>query len=310
MVRKFWLVNPTNGERWDLTPENKYATTGGCPIVNVKGLGYASEVEKNKTGIDYVVTNITSKNVEITGKMYFYNDKHKERFMAFIGSLDTQLEFHYSPDGKIKASDLISPSWYKMVILNITIGEKNNLGIYEADVTMKTLSDVWKKDISVKTNDPKYIGEAHVYDYFYNYTYSGKDAIACNITNFGREIGCLIKVRNNGTKALNNVEWYKEHIYIDNYGQRQSIYQRARFLVTLDNNYELQVDSNNLTQRAEVKNYNNDSLINVINNQELDWDYINFIRLEHGNNRIIFFTDNRDDIVISVTYTLQSEIPY
>lgn len=309
MVRKFWFVNPATGERWDLTPDNKYATYGGSPIVNVKGLGFNNNVEADQTGVDYVPTKITSKNVEITGTIYFYNDNHKNRFMQFIGDFETQLEFHYSPDGKIKCSDLISPSWYKPVILSMTIGEKGKLGYYEVSVSMKTLSDVWKKDITVKTNDPQYIGEGHIYDYFYNYVYNGKDTLACNITNFGREVGCLIKIKNNGNVILTKPEWYSEYIYTDNYGNEKTEIQKGRFNVNISNNYELQVDSNNTTQRAELKNYADDTMLNIINLQELNWDYINFIRLKHGDNRVIFFV-NVENVSISLTYTLQSDIPY
>ena len=66
------------------------------------------------------------------------------------------------------------------------------------------------------------------------------------------------------------------------------------------------VDSNPITQEAKV-NYSDNTSQSVVDLQEPSWEYINFITIPHGKNRIVFYVENKD-IDITFTYREQKEI--
>lgn len=184
----------------------------------------------------------------------------------------------------------------------------------------------WDNEKYVET-DPYSIGEALVYPYTYEYVMGDRDIYTIDLPNDGREVGCIIKIKNNSETPLTELEWFVEHSYIDEYGITQyDPPQRSRWFttdhkiengtlphpnniktdVTLRRGYELYVDSNPLTQEAKVI-YNNGTSQSVVAWQEPSWDYINFVRLKHGQNRIVFYVAH-PEVDITVAYQEQKEL--
>lgn len=307
-IRQFRLRKSDNS-RWNLTPDNPQLTYGGSAFLNVKGLGYSNSIGVKQVDNDYLVTDKATKNTSITGTLYFVNDTHIKNFMQWIGSLDNELEFRLSPNGDVIATDIISDSRYKKVVINkFEKGEKNIYGWYEVNVTFLTLSDIWYRDKKVVSKDASQVGTPHTYPYFYPYVYGGKNVLAVDINNQGREIGCLVKIKNTSTVALTNPEWTLETPKKSVYDEEYISYQYAKFNLSLPNGYELIVDSNATTQKAEVLTKNGVTL-NQVNSQEPDYQYINFVRLANGQNRLIFNIDVAS-ADIEISYQLQSEVAY
>ena len=134
---------------------------------------------------------------------------------------------------------------------------------------------------------------------------------AIDIPNSGRETGCLIKIKNRSDRDIRQVEWFIDHTYVDEYNVEHKETQRAKWYtenadIVLKKDYELYVDSNPITQEARV-NYPDRTSQSVVRWQEPSYDYINFIRIKHGANLIVFYIDG-DNVDISVTYREQKEL--
>jgi hypothetical protein len=306
-MRRFWIRNPRTDDRWDLTPSDPASIEGGCLIAKVNGLGYESNLKQTQAGTDYFITEVISKNIPIQAYMYFRNATHIDNFRKFMGTLNTQMELHYSPDGEIIASDLINETWYKnFVITSFSKGEKDAYGWIEVSVTLTPQSDIWRKNTLVATNNPGYVGEPLYYPYFYPLQYGGRNVLAVDLTVNGMDTGCLIRITNNTGNIISNLEWINEYHYTDRYGTDQVEYQRARFNVLVRNGQILEVDSDGVKQRSELRDANG-LLQNVANFQEPDYKYINFVQLKSGNNRLIFLVDV-EGIEITVGYTEKREV--
>ena len=73
-----------------------------------------------------------------------------------------------------------------------------------------------------------------------------------------------------------------EREYLDYYGNKHehADVQRSKWILELSPNSELVVDSNPITQEAKV-NYSDNTSQSVVDLQEPDWEYINFITIPH-----------------------------
>lgn len=145
-----------------------------------------------------------------------------------------------------------------------------------------------------------------LYPYTYPYVFSGENTLTITIDNQGRSTGCIVKITNNAKSVISNAEWYAEHVVIDRYGQAITEVQRAKFFSTLQTGYSLYVDSNYTTQEAKII-FSDGTAQSVVSQQEPSWNYINFIRLKHGTNRLVFFVANKD-VKIEVQYAELREV--
>ncbi len=308
MKRRMWLQNPETKEIWDLLPDNPYdSEQQGCAFLGIKGMGYQQNVTQEQVEVDYFISAISSANKSITGILYFNGGKHLQAFQAYIGDFRRQFELYYSPDGEFEPYDALSSIYHKPVVISqVEKTEKNEFGWYDCSATFTTQSDVWKRDIyySLATDIKKDVGEALVYPYTYEYTYGGRNVYSIDIPNDGRESGCVIKITNKSNAAMNKVEWFIENKFIDAYGIEQETVQRSAWYftdsnvqVTLQENYTLYVDSNATTQEAKVI-YPDGTSQSVVNWQEPSFDYINFIRIKHGSNRLVFYLTQDADIEV------------
>ena len=310
MRRNMWLVNPKTGAKWDLLPTDPYKKDDGTPFLKISGLGYSQALTQNQVGVDYFVSEITSKNVPIKGSLYFWNTTHIARFQDCVGDFRDSLMLYYSPSGEFHIGDDISKIYYKPVkITQIDKTEYTKFGYFECATIITPQSDVWKRDVQFEAEiDTKNIGEPLVYPFTYPYVFGGRNTISLEIENTGRETGCKVMITNNSAKPIQTVEWFCDNHYLNQYNIEVDEVQRAKFYVTLSESGTMfTIDSNALTQEATVT-YNDGTSQSVVAQQEPSTDYINFIQLRHGMNRFIFYLDNIEGVTINVSYTDQKEI--
>lgn len=309
-MRQFWLKDKKTLNNWNFTPENPRQEYGGCVFANVKGLGFENDIEQTQVEIDYFINKVVSKNKTITGTLYFVSPIHAASFQEFIGDFSKQFELHYSPDGSVIAEDQLSRTWYKNVVISkLDKAERNRAGWYECAFELKTQSDIWRRDIEINSNQGEQFGSPLVYPYFYPFVYGGQNTIAVDITNIGRDTGCEISIKNtNETGNIVNPSWILEHSYLDQLSQKVDELQYAKFNIQLQPGRTLIVDSGTLTQRAIVKNDEGTIYENVRNSEEINFDYIDYIVLKNGANKIYFNIGVGNTADISLKYCEMREL--
>lgn len=313
MKRQMWLKNPVTGAIWNLMPDDPYNIDGGCGMLNPDGLGYEQEVTQEQVEVNYFISQIKTKNKTITGTFYFNGDEHIKNFQQYVGDFRQQFLLYYSPNAEYRPYDQISSPYYKPVtISSVKKTEKDVYGWYECAVTFSTQSDVWKRDIyySIK-GKLNNVGDPLVYPYSYEYGMGGRDIYGIEIPNEGRETGCIISIKNKGESPISQLEWFISNETTDYYGNRHLTTQRSKWFttntdVTLQKDYKLYVDSNPVTQEAKVI-YSDGTSQSVVAWQEPSWTYINFVRIKHGYNKIVFYVEN-PEVDITVTYQEQKEL--
>lgn len=311
-MRKIWLQKPNSYDIWDLLPVNSTDRENASPLLDISGMGYKQEVTQSQVNTEYFVSKVLTKNQPITGTMYFQDNEHIKAFQEFIGDFREQLILYYSPSGEYEPYDRISAPYYKKVIISqMDKGEMDEFGWYQIKTTLSTQDDVWNRDVyfSVSVEDTK--NNTLVYPYTYPYVLDGRNALVIDIDNKGREVGCVVKIKNTADIGnISDIEWFIDRTYIDYYGNKHENedVQRSKWLLNLSAGSELVVDSNPITQEAKV-NYTDGTSQSIIDLQEPSWDYINFITVAHGENRVVFYVDKEIgsfDIVFS--YREQKEI--
>lgn len=311
-MRRLWIENTTTHAIWDLLPNDPYKKYDGSALLSLKGMGYSQDITHSQVNDNYFISKITTSNVPVTGNMYFNGDEHLRNFQKFIGDFRKQFKLCYSPDGEIEPYDKISQPYYKLfTISKFDKNEMDEYGWYECAVTFVPQNDVWNRDFSYGVKDIGTVGKAFVYPYTYPYVVGGRNTLAIDIENAGRETGCIVEIKNNSESILSNIEWFVEYSYLDENNIEQKNVQRAKWYtektsVTLQQGYALYVDSNELTQEAKVI-FTDGTSQSIVDQQEPSDLYINFVRLENGRNRFVFYVDN-DNIDIKVTYKEKKEI--
>ena len=312
-MRRIWLKKTDSEDTWDLLPQDRNGHYDpdviGSPLVNIKGMGYKQTITQNQVETEYFISQISTANQPITGIMLFRDDEHIKKFQEWVGDFRNQLYLYYSPSGEYEAGDQISAPFYKKVILTqADKTEMDEFGWYQISTTFSTQDDVWNRDVYYAIQDLSTVGEALVYPYIYPYTFGGRGALAIEFNNDGREVGCIVKIKNNGESNLSNIEWFIDRDYKDSYGvlHEHADPQRSKWNLTLSAGAELTIDSNPLTQEGKVT-YTDNTSQSVVDLQEPDWNYINFVRVPHGKNRIVFYIEN-DEVDITFVYREQREL--
>lgn len=310
-MRKIWLQKPNSYEIWDLLPTNPNNRENASPFLNISGMGYKQEVTQSQVNTEYYVTQVLTKNQSITGTMYFQDDEHIKAFQEFVGDFREQLTLYYSPSGEYEPYDRISAPYYKKVIISqMDKGEMDEFGWYQIKTTISTQDDVWNRDVYFNVTLTPSSGETLKYPYTYPYTLNGRKALSVEFDNAGREVGCIVKVKNNSENTISDIEWFIDRTYVDYYGNKHENedVQRSKWLLNLASGNELVVDSNPITQEAKVI-YTDGTSQSVTDLQEPNWDYINFITVAHGKNRVVLYIDsNATNIDIVFSYREQKEI--
>ncbi len=307
-MRKIWLQKPNSYEIWDLLPSDSHNRDNASPFLNIKGMGYKQDITQTQVNTEYFVSKVLSKNQSITGTMYFQDSEHIKAFQEFVGDFSNQMILYYSPDGEYEAYDRISSPYYKRVMISqMDKTEMDEFGWYQIPTTFSTQDDVWNRDVYYKVENLGKVGSPLIYPYTYPYVFAGRNALAITIENAGREVGCTVKIKASGTNAIRDIEWFIDRDYIDYYGNKHEHVdvQRSKWNLTLPAGCELVVDSNPITQEAKAI-YTDNTSQSVVDLQEPSWEYINFVTVVHGTNRIVFYISDGADITF--TYREQKEI--
>lgn len=307
-MRKIWLQKPNSQDIWDLLPESAYDRENACPFLEIKGMGYRQDVTQTQVNTEYFVSKVLSKNQSITGVLYFQDDEHIKAFQEFVGDFRQQLFLYYSPSAEFEPYDQLSAPYYKKVIISIVDKtEKDITGWYLVPMTLSTQNDVWNRDryYQATVDQDAMVGNPLVYPYTYSYILGGRNTLAIDFNNEGREVGCQIRIKNRSESDITNIEWYLDRKFVDAYGEEQEEAQRSKWNLSLSPNSTLIVDSNPLTQEARII-YEDGSSQSVVDVQEPSWDYINFVQVQHGQNRLVFYVGN-DNVDITFIYREQKE---
>ena len=196
-MRTIWLQKPNTQEIWDLLPKNAWNKDHASPFLDIKGMGYRQEVTQTQVNTEYFVSKVLTKNQAITGTMYFQDDDHIKAFQEFVGDFRNQLHLYYSPSGEYEAGDQISAPYYKKVIITIADKtEKDETGWYLVAMTLSTQDDVWNRDRYYAVEELSNVGNALVYPYTYTYVLGGRNTLAVDLNNDGREVGCKVFIKN------------------------------------------------------------------------------------------------------------------
>lgn len=309
-MRKIWLKKIDTGEIWDLLPTDpRNPNIMGSPLLSIKGMGYKQTITQNQVDTEYFISQISTTNQSVTGIMWFRDDNHIKQFQEYVGDFRNQFYLCYSPSGEIEPYDQVSAPYYKKVIITqMDKSEMTQYTDYELPITFSTQDDVWNRDVYYQVEGLSQVGNALVYPYTYTYIYGGRDTLAIEGENLCRDIGCIVKIKNNSGSTLSNIEWFIEREYVDYYGVRHehADVQRSKWNLSLSAGSELTVDSNALTQEAKVT-YTDGTSQSVVNLQEPSWDYINFVQVLHGKYRVVFYIEN-ENVDISFGYREQKEI--
>ena len=305
-----WFRNAKNNDRWNLSNADGNNTRNGCFITSTTGFGINKKIEKTQVGADYIVTAIKNNAMQIKFTLVFKNQKHFNNFIKFYQESKGCLELDYDPAGKTIYSDLATPTWYRDVIismLNLT-GQRDTDGWIKVPCVLDLLSDVWYKKITIVKNKVESSpSEQLVYPEFYTYFYGGKNRLAIKLDNPGMETGCKIVVKNISKVNIDNIQWHLINSFFDETHKEVSTLQKCRFNVMIRPGESISVDSNAINQQASLVSGNNS--FNIARFQEADFDFINFCRLEHGKNNLVFLTDVLD-LEISIEYTLATELAF
>lgn len=308
-MRRIWLQKPNTNEIWDLLPKNSLDKNNASPFLGIKGMGYRQDVTQTQVNTEYYVSKVLSKNQSITGTMYFQDDEHIKSFQDFVGDFRQQLNLYYSPSGEIEEGDQLSAPYYKKVIITIVEKtEKDETGWYLCPMTISTQDDLWNRDLYYKVEGLSSVGNALVYPYTYPYELGGRNTLKVEFNNDGREVGCIVKIKNNSSSNLSNIEWFTDRTYQDYYGviHENEDVQRSKWLIDLPPSSELTVDSNPLTQEAKVTLSDGTSQ-SVVDMQEPSYDYINFVQVPQGQSRIVFYIEN-ENVDITFIFREQKEL--
>lgn len=289
-MRQMWLEKKNTGAIWNCMPQNPYKTDYGCFFAHPDGLGYEQNVEQKQVNVDYFIKEISSVNHSVSVEAYFNGNEHLENFVSFVGDFSEPMILYYSPDGSIEPYDQISKPYYKPVVIsNFGRPEMNSAGFIVCKIEFKSQSDVWKKDYvyDFETSESSAVMEQLTYPYIYPYTFEGDNLVAVVVENGGRETGCEIKIKNlSQNLTITNPSWALEHVIVDKYGNTVSEVQKGKFYVSLGENDAIYINSTDTAQEAKFI-HSDESEESIVSLQEPSWDYINFIRLKHGSNRIV-----------------------
>lgn len=309
-MRRMWLKKEDTGKIWDVMPQNPYVTEDGCFFAHPDGLGYEQDISQKQVNVDYFINEIKSKNHSIKVEAYFNGNEHLANFVSFIGDFSEQMNLYYSPDGSIDPYDMINKPYYKPVVIsNFGRGEMNSAGFIVCEIEFTSQSDVWKKDYvySFQTSGSSEEMQRLTYPYIYPYTFQGRQVVALMIENDGRETGCEISIKNgSSSETISDPSWSIERTYTDKYGNEVNEVQKGKFFVEVGENETVYVNSTDTAQEAKIVHSDSTSE-SIVSLQEPSWDYINFVRIKHGTNRIVF-NISLIDVEITVGYSQMKEV--
>lgn len=298
-MRSMWLVNE-NGDIWDLIPKRGLKQTYASFFGKLnKFSGFKTKVTTTPIGYDWAIIEQTAEMVPIQGTMYFRNAKHLQDFGEFVGDYSKTLKLFYDPTGRIDPRDQLSRPWYKKIhITQLDNGETDSSGYYVCNMSTTTLSAMWRSDTTIASTVSGIVGEPHVIPHFIPYFFQSEQKIWLSIFNRGESMGALVEIKNTGSVPLPQCEWNVDS------GIRRQYAKWLAGTTKLETGRTLVVDSNPETFRAEIE-YQDNLPISVMDYQEPNPQYINFVNIFPGNNMFMFNVGRIEGVDITVSYSEQ-----
>lgn len=304
ITRTRWLKN-AKGETWNLMPVSINSETYACPIVNLnKYTGFKTTLTTSQIEFDWAIIEQTPDVVQVNGTMLFRNPEHIRLFAEFVGDFSKTLRLYEDPRGLVLPETQLMTTYYKEVnIIQLDSGDfDTKMGCYVSAVQMTTLSAMWRKDTRIASTTSGVVGEPHVFPYYFPYFFQSEQKLFLNIFNTGETIGSLVEIKNNGLTSLDHCEW--------NVDSENNVRQYAKWLagtMKLEPERKLVVDSNPRTFRAEIE-YGDNLPVSVMNQQEPNPQYINFVKLPPGNSQFLFNLGRIEDVEVTVSYSEQVRV--
>ena len=141
-MRRFWLKNDT--DVWDLT-SNEFADKNSF-FAYPEGLGVKVKINSFEVDRAFFIESVKIEDTQISGKLYFKDYAHFEKFTEFTGYIETTkpLRLYYSTSESVSNYE---DEWYKLVLIKeITKGEIDpRTGSLICPIKFEALSR-WKKD--------------------------------------------------------------------------------------------------------------------------------------------------------------------
>ncbi len=297
MLRTCW-AKLDSGVIWNFTNDMYTWVELGCFLANISGLGYENKLTVEVVGNDFITTERTPQQINITGSLLFDSEDHLKQFDSLFNNQVFKL--YYDGSGLIDPQDQISAAWYKEVeITKFDVSEKKLNGFYEVSVTMTPVTAKAKRDVFIATTIDGIVGNNLQYPAYYPYFYSSGQQLVADIRNEGNTVGVVIKIKNTGDTDIEKVNFYVD--------SSNDVRQYASWLystVKLEPNKTLTLDSRPRTQEATVTTETGEKS-SVVNFQHPNPQYVNFVNIYNGDNSFIFDFGRINDI--EVTIEIQEE---
>ena len=306
-----WLENnkvskdTKKGETWNLIPKDLWNEIYASIIEDAGHFaGFKTKIDTSQIKNDWEITQQTAEQVPLKGKMYFRDTEHIRLFSEFVGDFSRTLKLYYDPVGNILPESQLHTTWYKECIISVL--DKGNLdhkvGMFVVDITITMLSAMWRRDNTIASSVVGVLGEPHQYNYYYPYYFRRGQNLVLELLNNSERTGCEVRIINKSGKPLDRCAW---QVNSDN-----NITQYAKWLagtVKLEDARTIVIDSNPRTMRSQIE-FEANRPIDIVNYQEPNPQYINFVDVYPGRNEFIFDLGIVSSVDVTVSYTEQARV--
>jgi len=294
-MRRFWLKN--GDAVWDLTSKD-FADKKSF-FAYPEGLGVKVKINSFEVDRAFFIESVKIEDSEISGKLYFKDYTHFEKFTEFTGYIETTkpLRLYYSTNETV--SDYTN-EWYKLVLIKeITKGEIDyRTGSLICPIKFEALSR-WKKDQKI-TLELSPFGEPLVYPYIYPYYYGGQNNMAVEIDNTGNlPTSCEVKIEAETDTPLFRII------------QNGEIIEQAKYNVYIRPGSYAIINSDAANQEASLYTELEGGAIHredIYYLGERDYTYSNFITIPSGKSMFLFVANNSLYGKITINFSYQTEI--
>jgi hypothetical protein len=294
-MRRFWLKNDT--DVWDLT-SNEFADKNSF-FAYPEGLGVKVKINSFEVDRAFFIESVKIEDTQISGKLYFKDYAHFEKFTEFTGYIETTkpLRLYYSTSESVSNYE---DEWYKLVLIKeITKGEIDpRTGSLICPIKFEALSR-WKKDQKI-TLELAPFGEPLVYPYIYPYYYGGQNNMAVEIDNTGNlPTSCEVKVEAETDTPLFRII------------QNGEIVEQAKYNVYIRPGSYIVINSDAAKQEASMYTALDGGAVHredIYYLGERDYTYSNFITIPSGISLFLFTANNSQFGRVTLNYSLQKEL--
>lgn len=297
MLRTCW-AKLDSGVIWNFTNDMYTWEQLGCFLASISGLGYENKLTVEVVGNDFITTERTPQQINITGTLLFDSEDHIKQFDNLFHQQVFKL--YYDASGLIDPQDQISSAWYKEVeVTKFEVAEQKLNGFFEVAVTFTPVSSKAKRDVFTSTTVDGIVGNNLQYPTYYPYFYSSGQQLISEIRNEGNSVGVVIRIKNTGDTDLE-----KCNFYVDSTDGTRQYASWLYSSIKLEPNKTLTIDSRARTQEATVTTEAGESS-NVVSFQHPNPQYVNFVNILNGDNSFYFDFGRTNDI--EVTIEIQEE---